>query len=160
MTYWFYNRPQLSAVVPNIGSDTGGYNVTLVGQNLHPILPYYNYHNTSFCLFQNITDIDGEGVKTRAYAIDSTHISCLIPFNNHELKFTTINVTLNDQQYTDDVELIYFFKTPIVYDIDPREGPTKGGTEVIVFGDRFNASGIITCKFGNKTVKGIYLSSS
>lgn len=31
MTYWYYNRPAITAVIPNIGSDTGGYNVTLVG---------------------------------------------------------------------------------------------------------------------------------
>jgi len=36
---------------------------------------------------------------------------------------------------------MYFFKTPIVLDVDPREGPTKGGTEVFVYGDRFNNTG-------------------
>lgn len=127
---------------------------------MHPILPYHNYSNTSFCLFQNISNLDSPGVKSIAYAIDSTHTSCMVPINNNELKLTSINLTLNDQQYTEDVELIYFFKSPIVYDIDPREGPTKGGTEVIVFGDRFNSTGNITCKFGNKTVKGRYLSST
>ena len=56
--------------------------------------------------------------------------------------------------------MIYFFQSPIVYGIDPREGPTKGGTEVIVFGDRFNGSANISCRFGNKTVRGTFLSSS
>lgn len=97
MTYWFYNRPAITAVVPNIGSDTGGYNVTLIGQNLHPFLPYHNYSNTSFCLFENISALDSPGVKTQAYAIDSTHISCMVPINNNELKMSSINVTLNDQ---------------------------------------------------------------
>jgi hypothetical protein len=127
---------------------------------LNPILPFHNYSNTSFCLFENITSPDAVGVKIHAVAIDSTHISCMVPINNNELRLTNINVTLNDQQYTNDVQIIYFFKSPIVYDIDPREGPTKGGTEVIIYGDRFNSSSNITCKFGNKTTRGFYLSST
>ena len=47
-----------------------------------------------------------------------------------------------------------------MYDIDPREGPTKGGTEVMVYGDRFNGSAPITCRFGNQTVKGHFISTS
>ena len=31
MTYWYYNRPQLSVIIPNIGSDSGGYPVTILG---------------------------------------------------------------------------------------------------------------------------------
>jgi len=101
-----------------------------------------------------------ESLKTRGTVVNSTKIICWVPVNNAEAKVSNVNVTFNDQQYTDDVALIYFFKTPIVYDIDPREGPTKGGTEVMVYGDRFNGSAPITCRFGNQTVKGHYISTS
>lgn len=99
-------------------------------------------------------------MKSRGELIDSTHIRCWVPKNHGDIRVSNVNITLNDQQYTEEVEILYFFKSPIVYDIDPREGPTKGGTEVIVFGDRFNGSANISCKFGNKTTKGYYISTS
>lgn len=44
-----------------------------------------------------------------------------------------------------------------MFDIDPREGPTKGGTVVIVYGNKFKNTKNTTCKFGDKFVRGFYL---
>ena len=56
--------------------------------------------------------------------------------------------------------MYYYYKPPQVFDADPREGPTSGGTEVLVFGNKFKEQKNITCKFGAKLVKGIYIDSN
>ena len=76
------------------------------------------------------------------------------------LEETRVEVTLNNQQYTDDNVPYYYYRPPQVFDIDPREGPTKGGTKVIVFGTKFKDSKNITCRFGNQPVHGTWLDSS
>jgi len=39
-----------------------------------------------------------------------------------------------------------------VYDADPKEGPTSGGTNVTVFGSKFKTDKKIICQFGSKSV--------
>lgn len=54
----------------------------------------------------------------------------------------------------------FYYRPPQVFDIDPREGPTKGGTRVVVLGNTFKNTKNITCKFGDKTVKGSFLDTN
>ena len=51
VTYWYYNRPAISVLSPNVGSDQGGYPIYLIGQNFKPLLEGHNYTNTTFCDF-------------------------------------------------------------------------------------------------------------
>jgi hypothetical protein len=45
-----------------------------------------------------------------------------------------------------------------VLDINPREGPVKGGTVVTLQGTNFQNTGNIRCLFGDKETKGKYIS--
>lgn len=54
----------------------------------------------------------------------------------------------------------FYYKPPQVFDADPREGPTTGGTEVIIYGSKFQSNKNITCKFGDKIVRGILVDSN
>lgn len=47
-----------------------------------------------------------------------------------------------------------------MFDADPREGPTTGGTEIIVYGNKFQSGKNITCKFGDKATRGKLFDSS
>ena len=85
--------------------------------------------NDTFCIFEGIG-------KVRAYALNSTKVYCVAP-PNYVTEKTNIEVTLNNQQYTDDNIPYFYYKPPQVFDADPREGPTRGGTEVIIFGSKF-----------------------
>jgi hypothetical protein len=49
---------------------------------------------------------------------------------------------------------------PYLFDIRPRQGPTRGGTKVIAIGSDFKDTGSITCMFGDQVVSGKYLTSS
>ena len=54
----------------------------------------------------------------------------------------------------------YYYRPPRIYDVDPREGPTKGGTEVTVYGSDFKENKKIRCNFGNKWTRGRFYSKS
>lgn len=85
--------------------------------------------NDTFCTFEGIG-------KVRAYVLNSTKAYCEAP-PNYVTESTIVEITLNNQQYTDDNIPYFYYKPPQVFDADPREGPTTGGTEVIVFGNKF-----------------------
>lgn len=57
-------------------------------------------------------------------------------------------MTLNNQEFTDDKNIFYYYHPPFVYDIDPLIGPLSGGTIVHVYGSNFKDSEDIKCKFG------------
>ena len=44
-----------------------------------------------------------------------------------------VDFTLNNQDYTDDEVPYFYYKPPKIYDMIPKEGPTKGGTHVHIF---------------------------
>lgn len=108
--------------------------------------------NDTFCIFEGIG-------KVRAYALNSTKVYCEAP-PNYVTEKTNIEVTLNNQQYTDDNIPYFYYKPPQVFDADPREGPTRGGTEVIIFGSKFQQGKNITCKFGAKTTRGVFIDTN
>ena len=137
-------------LVPNYGPDTGGNKVIVRGANFMPFIDEgIDNGNDTFCEFEGIG-------KSKAYVLSSTKLYCEAP-PNFVLDKTNIEITLNNQQYTDDNVPYYYFRPPTVFDIDPREGPTKGGTEVTVYGDRFKPSKNVNCKFGDKLTKGTFL---
>jgi IPT/TIG domain len=141
-------------LVPNYGPNSGGNRVIVKGNNFMP----FNFtddidnSNDTFCIFEGIG-------KVRAYALNSTKVYCEAP-PNYVTERTNVEVTLNNQQYTDDNIPYFYYKPPQVFDADPREGPTRGGTEVVVFGAKFQQGKNITCKFGAKTTRGTYIDSN
>lgn len=56
---------------------------------------------------------------------------------------TVVEVTLNNQQFTDDNVVYNYYKPPYIFDTEPRQGPTRGNTEVTVIGTNFKESSII-----------------
>jgi hypothetical protein len=131
--YWYYNWPQISDIVPNYGPDSGGNKILLKGSNFLPFLGEdINNANDTFCEFEGIGKVKAEIINSPNYIQEKTFVE----------------LTLNNQQYTDDNAPYYYYRPPQVFDIDPREGPTKGGTVVTVYGNKFKDSKNITCKFG------------
>ena len=136
--------------MPNYGPDAGGNKVLLKGSNFDPFFEEsIDNHNDTFCEFEGIG-------KVKAEVINSTKAYCIAPAN-YILDKTYVEITLNDQQYTDDNVPYYYYRPPQVFDIDPREGPTKGGTVVIVYGNKFKDSKNITCKFNHTITKGTFI---
>lgn len=61
--------------------------------------------------------------------------------------------------YTEDEVIFYYYKPPILYDVDPREGPVRGGTNITVSGTGFSKTSTIMCKVGGKEVPGRYINA-
>ncbi len=152
--YWYYNWPAVTQLVPNYGPDSGGNKVIIHGQNFMPFKGEPDIDNA------NDTYVEFEGIaKVKGHFINSTKMWVEAP-PNYVMDWTTVEVTLNNQQYTDDNVPYFYYKPPQVFDCDPREGPTKGGTKVIVLGNKFKEGKNITCRFGNKIVRGKFLTST
>jgi hypothetical protein len=140
--------------VPNYGPDSGGNKVLIKGNNFRPFDLKNDIDNT------NDTFVSFEGIgKVKAHVINSTKMWVEAP-PNFILDVTYLEITLNNQQYTDDNIPYYYFRPPKLYDVDPREGPTKGGTEVTIYGDDFKERKKIRCNFGNKWTRGKWMAKN
>jgi hypothetical protein len=142
--------------VPNYGPDSGGNIIELRGSSYFPFADFANEidnSNDTFCIFQD------EG-KTPLKAISSTRAQCEVPANIAHLEMTYLDVSLNNVDWTDDNVPYFYYKPPRLSDVQPREGPTRGGTHVIVYGSEFKFDKKILCVFGNKKTRGRFISFS
>jgi hypothetical protein len=88
-------------------------------------------------------------VKVPATVQNSTRATCTAP-PSYYYKETAVELTLNDQDFTDDATMYYYYKPPFLFDVEPPQGPVEGNTTVTVVGSDFNNTGNITCKFGRQ----------
>lgn len=151
MKYWYYNKPSIRSITPNKGPEDGGNEIIINGNNFDPFRYYdvSNYEDT-FCNFEGIK-------KMPATVIDSTKISCNAP-PSFKSKGTTVEVTLNNQQYTDDKVQYSYYTPPYIFDVEPRQGPVKGNTEVTLVGTNYKDTSTIKCMFGDQIVTGKFIS--
>jgi hypothetical protein len=154
--YWYYNAPTVSELVPNFGPDSGGNRVEIKGSNFEPFLEQENLidnRNDTFCLFAEVG-------KMPLHVEKSTRAYCEAPPNLNSLDYTFVELTLNNQNYTDDNVEYFYYKPPKIYDVTPKEGPTRGGTEVIVTGAEFMTDKNIICQYGSIKTRGKLISTS
>ena len=136
----------MSKLVPDYGPDAGGNEILLHGNNFDPFkesVDMIQNANDTFCTFEGLG-------KMPLRVINSTRAYCEVPPNIYGLDMTTVEITLNNQNYTDDERIYKFYRPPKIYSIDNGEGPTKGGTKVTIFGDEFKKGKDIICLFGDK----------
>lgn len=89
----------------------GGTKVTLKGSDY---LPFdwkldVNNKNDTFCSW-------GVLGKTPAEVISSTEAECVSPPDTAKLDFTHVNLTLNNQNYTEEYVKFYYFNPPKIMD--------------------------------------------
>lgn len=151
--YVYYDFPQVARLEPNKGPDTGGTTVHIRGQYFNPSLGLsFNNYNMTLCRF-------GKLLTTVAKVISSTEIVCTSP-PSYVDREVPVEITLNNQEWTDDGILFHYYHPPMIYSIEPRIGPVSGGTEVKVIGSNFVNTGFVICKFGTIIVKGKYVNSN
>jgi len=154
--FWYYSFPQVDALVPDRGPEDGGTIITLQGTNFYPFKDYLDQIDNSmdtWCAFPEL--------KKRVHAVvtNSTQARCVAPpADSH--KFTKVEISLNGVEYTEDENVFYYYKPPNLFDLEPRMGPVRGGTKVVVTGSNFEDTGEIECDFGWSTVSGKFVSSS
>lgn len=110
-----------------------------------------NNSNDTFCWFENLD------VKTPMKVISATRAKCVVPPNTLQLDSTWVEVLLNNRDVSDDNVPYFYYKPAKIHNIDPREGPTRGGTVVMVYGDEFQPGKKVNCNFGDQQVKGKYV---
>ena len=141
-------------VDPEVGPETGGNEVVIRGDNFQP---FYEDHidisNSTFCAFTALN------IKVKAVVLNDTRAVCIAP-ESFFYRETPVELTINDQQYTDDNTIYHYYKPPFLFDVQPPVGPVEGNTTVTVVGSNFNNTGNITCKFGHQEVKAKLKSSS
>ncbi|PCJ22449.1 MAG: hypothetical protein COA94_09100 [Rickettsiales bacterium] len=86
-----------------------------------------------------------------ATVLNSTKVICHSPAS-YILRQSIVEITLNNQEYTDNNVVFYYYRPPFVFDIEPREGPTKGNTTVYAIGSNFRNTKDIKCKFADIVV--------
>ena len=108
----------------------------------------------------NLTDTkNNKGIKVPAVVHSSTSVTCIAPESLYYHK-SDVEITLNDQQYTDDAVKFYWYKPPNLFSGNPLEGPVTGGTEVTLTGTNFENTTTLQCKFGDNVVPAHYVSES
>lgn len=53
---------------------------------------------------------------------------------------------------TEDGTLYYYYRPPFLFDVEPRQGPVRGGGTVTVMGTNLNNTEKVTCRFGHTEV--------
>ena len=153
--YVYYENPTIYRIEPNNrGPDSGGTVIHLRGANFNPFkeLEDLKLENDTFCLFETLG-------KRPAKIHSSTEIECVTPPSYEKLE-VPVEITLNNQQYTDDNVPFYYYHPPYTYYISPKIGPVSGGTIVKVMGGNFEDTGVVKCKFGDKFGKGKFISKN
>jgi len=155
--YWYYSAPLVAKLEPNYGPDVGGNNITFMGSNLHPFIDEteINNANDTFCIFWDLGK-----KKMPATLINATKLICEAPPTYNGISVTGVDVTLNNQNYTDDDVPYYYYKPPKIYNMIPKEGPTKGGTDVRIFAAEFKSTKSIICYFGDVRTRGKHISKT
>ncbi len=153
VSFWYYSWPSITELVPDRGPDPGGNKVLVKGNNFNPFKDEdINNSNDTYVMFEGLGKVVVEVVNsTKAYVRAPP---------SYVLRQSIVEITLNNQQYTDDNNVYYYFRPPYLFDANPREGWVRGGTRVVLIGSNFRPTNNITCKFGESVVPGKYLSPS
>ena len=153
--YVYYENPTIYRIEPsNRGPDSGGTVIFLRGANFNPFkeLQELKLENETYCNFETLG-------KRKAKIHSSTEIECVTP-PSYEKQVVPVEITLNDQQWTDDNVPFYYYHPPYTYYISPKIGPVSGGTVVKVMGGNFEDTGVVKCLFGLKLGKGKFISKN
>jgi len=134
----------IEGVFPPLGPASGNFSVVIRGG------PFVSTRELR-CKFGN--------VETQAFYVDTEEINCKGPV--HQPGYYALEVSLNDQDYTDIRFPFFFYSDPHLSRIFPVSGPAvAAGTELVVYGDGFVNSSLLACRFGLAVVPGRYASAS
>lgn len=143
-------------IEPDTGPEKGGNVITLRGEGFHPFHSENNevdISNSTYCYFVAM------GQYRKASVHNTTRATCKAP-ESYYFRETAVEITLNAEDRTDDGNIYHYYKPPFLFEAEPNQGPTKGGTKVKVVGSNFTDTGNITCRFGDAVVTANRISSS
>lgn len=142
--------------MPDFAPLGGGAEINLQGNNFKP-WDYSDIDNSNdtFCDF-------GPLGKKKAIVKSSTWARCTSPPNNFNPPLVKVELTLSlngGQNKSQGLDFI-FFNPPGLSEVAPLRGPVTGGTDVHVYGTKFNHARDPVCIFGGITVTAKFLGPS
>jgi IPT/TIG domain-containing protein len=125
VSYFTYNAPSITSVTPDHGSTTGGSGLIIEGINFGP--------NES-------ATVKFDGIPAPVQTHNHTHILLNKPEGTGSV---VINVTVDGQSDT----TTFDYDAPSITDITPNNGPTSGGTPLVIVGNNFGPNNSATVTF-------------
>lgn len=146
-TFNYYRPPSLAAVSPSSGPVKGDTLASITGANLINGSVYR-------CRYG---DTESQTVLyTEAFYQPSLDL-VMCKSADGQVAFggsaVSLQVSLNAQQYTDDLLLFQYFKAPFVTALSPSTGPVEGGTCITLSGQNFIDGSNYRCRFSHGGVK-------
>ena len=136
MYYWYYNFPSIEEILPHQGPESGGTEITLKGKNFAPFEGIESQIDNKDDVYCGFFDLN---LRVRAKILNATRAICISP-PSYYVNSSLIEITLNGVDYTSAYggdsknNRFNYYKPPYIYDVDPREGPVKGGTVITIKG--------------------------
>merc|ERR1711998_511897 len=139
-------------IYPLTGLESGGTLVEVHGANFRDL-------NTAYCKFA-FTSGD---VVVSARWVMSSRLECISPVGR-ATEYVPVEVTMNDQNYSDDNVQFEYQGAAHVENVLPSKGPIDGGTYVRVegsgFAERSSLLSYLYCRFNSSTVPANFNSST
>lgn len=124
-----YSGPSITKLAPNAGPTAGGTTVTITG--------------TNFVAGALVTF--GDKPATAVAYVSPTSITAVAPAAAKAGPLDVRVTTPSGVSFISDASLFTYTDGPIVTGIDPKKGPTNGGTIVIITGTNFPAPAPAAC---------------
>jgi len=144
-SFQFRSALHVKSIVPPNSLVDGGSMVTVLGSN------FVNTKDLA-CRF-------GSLLSPSVVYVSSTQISCEVP-SAAAPHSSTLEVSNNGQDFTQDSVAFAFHGHPSVSMIAPSVGVKEGGTLVVITGSYFTFTDRIACKFGFKVVSATFIDST
>lgn len=144
LIFVYTGAPAVDGLHPSRGSIMGGLKVRVRGRS------FVNSTNLA-CMF-------GEAGVVTATFVSPTEIDCEVPSFGAPIS-QDLEITVNGIDFTSDGNVFTYTETPAMFSATPDSGSASGGTVVVVEGTNFVDSGDLSCRFGDSSVSGRWVSS-
>ena len=137
--FHFVEGAVLESLSPSIGSTTGGSQITLHGSG-------FVKSAEQTCLFASANDL-GEStmLSTKATWLSNDAVACVTPPMPGPMK-AAVSVSVNGVDSSMNSLSFEFYDSERVDEVFPTNGPTTGGTKVVIHGANFvNATSLVCC---------------
>ncbi|KAH9103177.1 hypothetical protein AeMF1_020419 [Aphanomyces euteiches] len=144
LMFEYVDAVHLNRLVPTNGPVSGGTILNIHGSN------FQNVPSLS-CRFESSTLVP-------AVFVSEIEVLCVTPMLSTYQSL--LEITLNGQDFSDDVLFFYGYNSASISKIYPPLGPGEGGTTVTVFGDGFTNIPSLACEFGALSSTARFISST
>eukprot|EP00804_Cyclotella_cryptica_P003049 CCRYP_006054-RA/>CCRYP_006054-RA protein AED:0.15 eAED:0.15 QI:0/-1/0/1/-1/1/1/0/1370 len=146
--YRYVEATTVNSLSPTAGVVSGGYDITVVGNG------FENSIHLS-CVFRRLSN--GSSIKANATYHSRSELSCVAP-SIQEPTQVLVYVSVNGVDLSMEGMKFDFLDFATITSIQPKSGPTAGGTMITLYGSDFVRDETLRCHFGEKKVTAEWIS--